>query len=62
MPLYEYKCRKCGKTFEQLRRMQDADRETECPECRSTETERMLSAFSTGGGCGAPGSGRGRFT
>jgi len=26
MPLYEYRCQKCGKRFEMLRKMQDADR------------------------------------
>ena len=57
MPMYEYHCRKCGKRFEKLRRMADADREVECPECRSEEVERLLSAFSSGG-CGSPGSGR----
>ncbi len=63
MPLYEYRCRVCGKTFEQLRRMQDADRELECPECRSHQIERQLSTFATGGCSGVPsGSGSGRFT
>ncbi len=57
MPLYEYRCRVCGKTFELLRRMQDADRDLECPDCRSREVDRQLSTFATGG-CGAPGSGR----
>jgi putative FmdB family regulatory protein len=57
MPLYEYRCQKCGKSFEKLRRMQDADSETECPECQSSDVERLLSAFSTGG-CGTSGSGR----
>jgi putative FmdB family regulatory protein len=57
MPLYEYRCQKCGKSFEKLRRMQDADSETECPECRSSDVERLLSAFSTGG-CATSGSGR----
>ncbi|HKW99572.1 MAG TPA: zinc ribbon domain-containing protein [Bryobacteraceae bacterium] len=61
MPLYEYRCRKCGKIFEKLRRMQDADRELECPDCRSEEIERLLSKFATGG-CGTSGSGPGRFT
>jgi hypothetical protein len=42
-----------------LRRMQDADRELECPECRSADVERQLSTFATGG-C-TPG-GSGRFT
>ena len=57
--MYEYRCRTCGKSFEQLRRMQDADRDLECPACRSAEVERLLSTFATGG-C-AP-SGSGRFT
>jgi putative FmdB family regulatory protein len=55
--MYEYRCRKCSKLFEMLRRMADADRDVECPECRSEEVERLLSAFSTGG-CGSSGSGR----
>jgi putative FmdB family regulatory protein len=59
MPLYEYRCQKCGKTFEMLRRMQDADRELQCPECRSEEVERLLSAFAMGG---CTPSGGGRFT
>jgi putative FmdB family regulatory protein len=57
MPMYEYRCRKCSKRFELLRRMADADRDLECPECRSDEVERLLSAFSAGG-CGSSGSGR----
>ena len=32
MPLYEYHCRSCGKTFEMLRRMKDADSELGVPE------------------------------
>jgi putative FmdB family regulatory protein len=49
MPLYEYRCQKCGKRFEMLRRVADADRELECPECESEEVERLLSTFATGG-------------
>jgi putative FmdB family regulatory protein len=56
MPMYEYRCRKCGKSFEMLRRMQDADRDSKCPECRSEEVERLLSTFA-GGGCKSSGSG-----
>jgi putative FmdB family regulatory protein len=59
MPLYEYHCQKCGKRFEMLRRMQDSDRDLECPECRSEDLERLLSAFATAG-CSP--SGAGRFT
>ena len=57
MPLYEYKCRTCGKSFELLRRMQDADGELKCPDCQSAEVERQLSTFATGG-CATAGSGR----
>jgi putative FmdB family regulatory protein len=57
MPVYEYRCEKCGKRFELLRRMQDADRDVVCPECRSEEVERLISSFSAGG-CSPSGSGR----
>ena len=59
MPMYEYRCRACGKSFEMLRRMQDAERDLKCPECRSEEIERLLSTFATSA-CGM--SGAGRFT
>jgi putative FmdB family regulatory protein len=57
MPLYEYQCRACGKSFEMLRRMQDADKDLQCPDCESDEIERLLSTFSTSG-CSASSSGR----
>jgi putative FmdB family regulatory protein len=47
--MYEYRCRKCGKRYEMLRRMPDADRDLECPECRSKDVERLLSTFAAGG-------------
>ena len=56
MPMYEYRCRKCGKSFEMLRRMQDTDRDLKCPECQSEEIERLLSTFAAGG-CKSSGSG-----
>jgi len=67
MPLYEYQCRKCGHCFEELVSASSADEQApECPECRSTDTERLLSAFSSpspdagslsalGGSCGSGG-------
>lgn len=59
MPLYEYRCTTCGEVFERLRRIQDADREQECPRCASQQIERLLSRFSAGGSCVSSG---GRFT
>ena len=55
MPLYEYQCRRCGKVFEMLRRIQDTDNDLECPNCHSHKVERQLSTFAAGG-CGMSGS------
>ena len=52
MPLYEYQCRKCGHVFERLRRMQEADKDLECPTCHSKKVDRQLSTFAAGG-CGS---------
>jgi putative FmdB family regulatory protein len=54
MPIYEYRCRTCGKTFEMLRSIRAADSDLECPSCRSAEVERQLSTFAAGG-CGTSG-------
>ncbi len=59
MPIYEYRCQTCGQRFEKIRPMAEADKELECPECRSKKTERLISGFAMSG-CGT-GSG-GRFT
>ena len=55
MPMYEYRCKKCGERFEMLRRMSDADTDLVCPECQLEEVERMISSFAAGG-CSPAGS------
>ncbi len=42
MPLYEYSCRGCGRTFEALVRVSDTPR---CPACAGTDLERLVSLF-----------------
>ncbi|MGB6874836.1 MAG: zinc ribbon domain-containing protein [Candidatus Acidiferrales bacterium] len=42
MPLYEYKCRKCGHRFEKIEGV-SASEIKKCPEC-GAKAERMLSA------------------
>lgn len=42
MPLYEYRCKKCGESSEFLQRFDDPPK-TECPKC-SGELEKLLSA------------------
>jgi len=60
MPIYEYLCRECGKSFEVLRSMKEADKDLECPGCHARSAERQLSSFSAGV-CGPSGR-RGGFT
>jgi putative FmdB family regulatory protein len=44
MPLYDYRCRDCGRTFEVFLRSTGMDPLT-CPDCGGDRVERLLSAF-----------------
>ena len=73
MPIYEYKCAKCGHGFEYLhRRMNESA--PDCPECGASKPGKQFSAFSasvasaakaacdscpTSGGCPSAGGGCG---
>ena len=46
MPSYDYQCKQCGHTFEELQSMSDAPLST-CPECRTDSLQRLI-----GGGLG----------
>ncbi|MCS7286255.1 MAG: zinc ribbon domain-containing protein [Anaerolineae bacterium] len=56
MPIYEYKCTKCGEEFEAfvLSILAKAD-EVECPRCRSREVKRKISLFGFAGSKGSTG-------
>jgi putative FmdB family regulatory protein len=43
MPIYEYRCTKCGHQFEELSNSCCAP-QPKCPKCQS-QTEKMLSSF-----------------
>ena len=47
MPVYEYKCTKCGHRFSLLESVSDERSGKECPKCGSTDTNRVLSMFSS---------------
>ncbi len=54
MPLYEYKCKKCGHEFDELVSFANADT-VKCEQCGG-KTERLASCFaSTNTGSGKPG-------
>ncbi len=46
MPIYEYHCRHCGKSFEDLVRLGTPDEQIECPHCHQRRAHRLLSVFS----------------
>ena len=46
MPIYEYKCSKCGETFEKRCSFQ-AKQETACPTCGSCDVKKLISLFGT---------------
>ena len=55
MPIYEYRCKKCGAESEQRRSFADMDKRSSCAKCGSRAVARTLSmqfAFvgSSGGG------------
>ncbi len=47
MPIYEFKCKKCGNVFEYLC-FNSRDEETaKCPSCGANNNEKLLSTFSS---------------
>ena len=45
MPIYEYKCGKCGKTLEVMQKISDPP-PAKCPKCKSKKMQRLLSQTS----------------
>ncbi len=45
MPIYEYVCTDCGKRFEAIRSIKDADQPIACNKCQSDQTHRAISVF-----------------
>jgi putative FmdB family regulatory protein len=45
MPIYEYICKDCGKRFEILRSIKEADSPVLCKICQSGKTARAVSVF-----------------
>ncbi|HEY8655116.1 MAG TPA: zinc ribbon domain-containing protein [Candidatus Limnocylindria bacterium] len=56
MPIYEYRCDRCGTTFDRLVRLSAADL-PRCPSCGADAAQRLVSRIAAGSGAGscAPG-------
>lgn len=48
MPIYEYACKKCGKTTELMRALAKRDDKAKCAHCGSSSTARKISMFAVG--------------
>ncbi len=55
MPIFEFKCTKCEEFFEVIVMGSDKDDSVNCPKCKSTEFERIVSKtnFNMGSGSSA---------
>ncbi len=41
MPIYEYRCKKCSKTFDLIRRLAARDDTATCPHCKARGAKRV---------------------
>jgi putative FmdB family regulatory protein len=48
MPIFSYKCTKCGSLFERLEGVLRSDEELKCASCGSKDVSRQFSTFSVG--------------
>ena len=49
MPIFEYKCKKCNTKFDILHKSSSNLGDVVCPNCQSTENQKLLSTFSSTG-------------
>ena len=54
MPIFEYRCGKCGREFEELESVANRDKPRECPAC-GARVKRMISTFSARVAAESPG-------
>lgn len=43
MPIFEFRCMKCGNVFEKIFLPSDQEVDMQCPECKSDALERVVS-------------------
>jgi putative FmdB family regulatory protein len=50
VPVYQYRCKACGKVFEITCQLSERDEVAVCPDCGGKEVEQVFSSFT----CAAP--------
>ena len=45
MPVYDYICHDCNKTFEEVLTLQEHEKAVTCPHCGSKNVEQEVAAF-----------------
>lgn len=50
MPVYDYKCRKCGAEFEKFLRSLSAASSVKCEKCGSARVEKLVTCCAISGG------------
>lgn len=49
MPIYEYRCRQCGHTFDAFQRVGADGSDLVCPKCNAAKPEKLFSSFASSG-------------
>lgn len=49
MPIYEYRCNGCGKTFDKLLAMAERNENQVCPDCGGQGVRKIISSFNSAG-------------
>jgi putative FmdB family regulatory protein len=47
MPIFEFECKECAESFEELVRSPNATDEVVCPECGSPQVRKKISTFAS---------------
>ena len=50
MPIFEFKCKRCGTVFESLCFRSSGEDKGACPSCGSDDSEKLMSTFASVGG------------
>ncbi len=52
MPVYEYRCKECGESFDLFVRSAAQQNAPHCPKCQSPQVKKAISLFGVGGASG----------